>query len=141
MDAVDAIERYYKGLNRLPSFLSRNNRLRFRIDNGVGTVKADGSHLLLPRIGRVRMKEKLRWPGKAIRECRIQEHGGRWYASVRVEIGEEEYPHHCGNGVLGIDLGLKTFATIAYPDGTIERVQARNRSSAASDTSGGRKAS
>ena len=87
-------------------------------------MKADGSHLLLPRIGRVRMKEELHWPGKALRECRIREHGGRWYASVRVEIGEEEYPHHCGNGVLGIDLGLKTFATIACPDGTIEKVQA-----------------
>ena len=84
----------------------------------------DNSHLLLPRIGRVRMKEELRWPGKAIRECRIREHGGRWYAGVRLEIAEEEYPHHCGNGVLGIDLGLKTFATIAYPDGTIEKVQA-----------------
>ena len=80
--------------------------------------------MLLPRIGRVRMKEELRWPGKAIRECRIREHGGRWYASVRVEIAEEEYPQHCGDGVLGIDLGLKTFATIAYPDGTIEKVQA-----------------
>ena len=30
IDAVDAIERYYKG---------RNSRLRFRIDNGVGTVR------------------------------------------------------------------------------------------------------
>ena len=47
-----------------------------------------------------------------------------WYAGVRLEITEEEYPHHCGNGVLGIDLGLKTFATIACPDGTIEKVQA-----------------
>ena len=72
-----------------------------RIDNGVGTVRMDNSHLLLPRIGRVRMKEELRWPGKAIRECRIREHGGRWYASVRVEIAEEEYPQHCGDGVLG----------------------------------------
>ena len=124
IDAVDAIERYYRGQNRRPRFLGGNGRLRFRIDNGVGTVRMDNSHLLLPRIGRVRMKEELRWPGKAIRECRIREHGGRWYASVRVEIGEEEYTHHCGNGVLGIDLGLKTFATIAYPDGTIEKVQA-----------------
>ena len=124
MDAVDAIERYYLDQNRRPRFLGRNSRLRFRIDNGVGTVRMDNSHLLLPRIGRVRMKEELRWPGKALRECRIREHGGGWYASVRVEIGEEEYPHHCGNGVLGIDLGLKTFATIACPDGTIEKVQA-----------------
>ena len=93
----------------------------------VGTVKVDGSHLALPRIGRVRMKEGLRWPGHAIRECRIREHGGRWYASVRVEIEEVEYTGrcgHCGQGVLGTDLGLKTFATIAYPDGTVEKVRA-----------------
>ena len=124
MDEVDAIEGYYRGQNQRPRFLGRNSLLRFRIDNGVGTVKVEGSHLALPRIGRVRMKEGLRWPGQAIRECRIREHGGRWYASVRVEIEEAEYTGHCGKGVLGIDLGLKTFATIAYPDGTVEKVQA-----------------
>ena len=66
MDAVEAIERYYRGQNRRPRFLGRNSRPRFRIDNGVGTVRMDNSHLLLPRIGRVRMKEELRWPGKAL---------------------------------------------------------------------------
>ena len=45
-------------------------------------------------------------------------------ASVRVEIEEVEYTGRCGQGVLGIDLGLKTFATIAYPDGTVEKVRA-----------------
>ena len=87
-------------------------------------MKVDGSHVALRRTGRVWMREGLRWPGKAIRECRIREHGGRWYASVRVEIEEVEYTGHCGQGVLGIDLGLKTFATIAYPDGTVGKVQA-----------------
>ena len=71
------------------------------------------------------MKEGLRWPSQAIRECRIREHGGRWYASVRVKIEQVEYTGHCGQGVLGIDLGLKTFATIAYPDGTVEKVRAQ----------------
>ena len=88
-------------------------------------MKVDGSHVALRRTGRVWMREGLRWPGKAIRECRIREHGGRWYASVRVEIEEVEYTGHCGQGVLGIDLGLKTFATIAYPDGTVEKVRAQ----------------
>ena len=124
IDALDAIERYYKGQNRRPRFLGKNSRLRFRIDNGVDTVRVDGSHLVLPRIGRVRMKEGLRWPGKAIRECRIRERGGSWYASVRLEIEESEYAGRCGTGVLGIDLGLRTFATIAYPDDRIEKVQA-----------------
>ncbi len=70
------------------------------------------------------MKEGLRWLGKAIRECRIREHGGRWYASLRVEIEQAEYTGYCGQGVLGIDLGLKTLATIACPDGTVEKLRA-----------------
>ena len=69
MDAVDAIELDYRGQNRRPRFLGKNGRPRFRIDNGVDTVKVDGAHLVLLRIGRVWMKEALRWPGRAIREC------------------------------------------------------------------------
>ncbi len=126
MDAQDAIARFYSGQNRRPRFHGKSRALAFRGDNGPGTVKLGGKTLTIPGKagGAVRTKEPLRWPGKEIRECRIKEKAGRWYASVRVEIDETEYPHQCGAGVLGIDLGLKTFATIAYPDGTIEKVDA-----------------
>ena len=45
-------------------------------------------------------------------------------AFYRVEIDQEEYDSRCGSGVLGIDLDLRTIATVAYSDGTIEKVQA-----------------
>lgn len=86
-------------------------------------MKVINGRLALHRIGNVRMKESLRWE-RPIRECRIREKAGRWYASIRPDIDAAEYPHRCGQGILGIDLGLKTFATIAYPDGTIEKVDA-----------------
>ena len=126
IDAVDAIERYYRGQNRRPRFHGKTRALAFRADNGPGTVKVEGKVITIPAKagGQVRMKEVLRWPGKVIRECRIKERAGRWFASVRVELDPTEYLHQCGTGVLGIDLGLKTFATIAYPDGTIEKVEA-----------------
>ena len=126
IDAQDAIDRYHAGQNRRPRFHGKSRRLAFRADNGVGTVRIDGRRIQLPEKagGWVRMKEPLRWPGKAIRECRIFEKAGRWYASVRVEIDPAEYPHKCGVGKVGIDLGLKTFATIAWPDGTVEKVDA-----------------
>ena len=41
IDALDAIERYYNGQNERPRVHGKNRRLRFRIDNGVNTVKAD----------------------------------------------------------------------------------------------------
>ena len=126
IDAVDAIERFYRGQSRRPRFHGRHRKLTFRADNGPGTVRLDGKALTLPTKagGQVKTKEPLRWSGKVIRECRIKEKAGRWFASVRVDLDPAEYPHHCGNGVIGIDLGLKTLATIAYPDGAIEKVDA-----------------
>ena len=126
IDAEDAIGRYYSKQNRRPKFLGKNAPRRFRADNGVGTVKLEGKLLALPAKagGVVRCKEPLRWPDRVIRECRIRQKAGRWYASVRVEISEAEYGQVAGCGVMGIDLGLATFATIAHPDGVIEKVQA-----------------
>ena len=126
IDAQDAIGRYYKGQSRRPRFHGKHRPLAFRADNGPGTVRMDGYRIQLPvkMGGLVRTKEVLRWPGKVIRECRVREKAGRWYASVRVEIEPGEYAQRCGDGVAGIDLGLSTFATIAYPDGTHRKVQA-----------------
>ena len=126
IDAEDAITRYYSGQNRRPKFHGKNVRKRFRADNGVGTVRIEGNRLMLPEKmgGTVRMLEPLRWPGKVIRECRISERGGRWYASVRMEISEGEYGKAHGEGRCGIDLGLSTFATVAWPDGSVEKVDA-----------------
>ena len=106
IDVVDAIERYYRGQNRRPRFHGRNRPLAFRADNGPATVKINGKTLTVPAKagGHVRTKEPLRWPGKVIRECRIKEKAGRWYASVREELNPAEYRHECGTGVLGIDL-------------------------------------
>ena len=126
IDAQDAIARYYRKQARRPRFHGKSRRLAFRADNGVSTVKMDGKVLILPAKagGRVKAKESLRWEGKPIQECRVWEKAGRWYASVRVKIDPAEYPQRCGEGVVGIDLGLKIFATIAWQDGRIEKIDA-----------------
>ena len=126
-DALDAIKRYYSGQARRPKLHGKYGKRRgFRIDNGVGTVAIDGLRLALPSKagGSVRMKHALRWPKKKIRQCRIFEKAGRWFASVLVDIDKAEYPHRAGEGPVGIDLGLKTFATIAWADDRIEKVDA-----------------
>ena len=126
MDAEDAIRRYYDKVSRRPRFHGKDRRLRFRADNGPGTITADGNRLILPGKmgGRVKLGETLRWPGAAIRECRISERGGRWHASIRQEITPEMYGKVCGSGTIGIDLGLETFVTVAWQDGSIEAVDA-----------------
>ena len=126
IDAEDAISRYYHGQNLRPRFHGKDRPLAFRDENGPETVMIDGNRIHVPsKMGGVaRTKEVLRWPGKLIRECRIRERAGRWYASVRGEVFQEEYGQRCGEGVACIDLGLITFATIAYPDGTHRKVRA-----------------
>ena len=126
IDAENAISKCYSKQNKKPKLLGKNARRRFRADNGVDTVKLNDKLLELPSKvgGIVRCKEGLRWNDRPIRECRIKEKAGRWYASVRVEISEGEYAKTCGEGVVGVDLGMTTFATIAYPDGTKDKVQA-----------------
>ena len=124
IDAEDAISRYYVKQCRRPKFHGKNARKRFRADNGVGTIRVDGNRLALPAKmgGPVRMLEPLRWPGKTVRECRISLRAGRWHASVRLEISEGEYGKNRGEGRAGMDLGMETLATIAWPDGSIEKV-------------------
>ena len=128
IDAEDAIARFYSKQNKRPRFHGKGRRRAFRADNGVGKVKLDGNgrKLLIPAKagGAVKLGEALRWPGKAIRECRISERGGRWYASIRQEITAEEYGKVCGEGTVGIDLGVKALATICWPDGSYEELAA-----------------
>ena len=77
IDAVDALTRFFKKQNKFPRFEQKGKHCRFRIDNGVDTVKVEQHEsrrlpfLKLPRIGLVRMKEALRWPDTQVRECHI----------------------------------------------------------------------
>ena len=125
IDAEDAIARYYSKQNRRPKFHGKGRRRAFRADNGVGVVKLDGGgRLVIPAKagGAVKLGEVLRWPDKPIRECRISERGGRWYASIRQEITAEDYGKVAGDGVVGIDLGVKALATVCWPDGVCEEL-------------------
>ena len=75
--AVDALTRFFKKQNKFPRFEQKGKHCRFRIDNGVDTVKVEQREsrrlpfLKLPRIGLVRMKEALRWTDTQVRECHI----------------------------------------------------------------------
>ena len=104
IDAVDALTRFFKGQNKFPKFEPKGKRYRFRIDNGVNTVKVEQREerqlpfLKLPRIGLVRMKEALRWPETQVRECHIKQKGGKWFAAVLMHVPDEEL--RCGEGIM-----------------------------------------
>lgn len=75
-------------------------------------VRFDGRRLRIPKLGWVRLREPLRFPGK-IASVRITRRADHWYVSVQVEIDEARwsYPHHCETqAVVGVDLGLVDLA-------------------------------
>jgi putative transposase len=92
-----------------PHFKSKKrDRLSFYLANDKFAV--DGQTLRVPKLGPVNMTEKLRFQGKIIRAV-ISSRAGWWFVSISVEVQHEVPAHH--GGAVGIDLGLKTLATLS----------------------------
>jgi putative transposase len=90
---------------------------------GLGSFRLTGSIAIfpdaiqLPRLGRLRLKEHGYLPvaGVKILSATVSEQAGHWYVSVQVER-EQTVPANRGP-VVGVDLGVKTLATLS--DGTV----------------------
>ena len=94
---------------------------RFAYTTGrFGLIDGDPKALKLPRIGRVHCMENVaeRVGGARVLRMTVSRRAGRWYAALTVEREEpaaaKETPR---GGAVGIDLGIKTLATLS--DGTV----------------------
>ena len=75
-------------------------------------MKVDGKHISLPKIGRIRMFEELRFEGE-IRKVTISRKAHRWFVSILVETGTPNVPRDTrGLPVVGIDVGINSLATL-----------------------------
>ena len=84
-----------------------------------GLIKGDAKALWLPRIGRVHCFENVtaRANGARVLNMTISRRAGRWYASLTVERDEPTVKQAPKGGAVGIDLGVKTLATLS--DGAV----------------------
>ena len=99
-----------------PKFKKKGLRDSFRADNGPATkganaLPADGKKIKLPIIGWIRMREAVRFSG-TIQSTTVSRMADGWYISVLVET-EDTLKANSNGGAIGIDLGLKTFATLS----------------------------
>jgi putative transposase len=85
---------------------------------GLGSFRLTGSiavfpkAIQLPRLGRLRLKERGYLPANArVLSATVSEQAGHWYVSVLVEH-EQLVPTNTGP-VVGVDLGIKTLATLS----------------------------
>ena len=98
-----------------PRFKRRRHEQGFRADNGPDTVRVDGKTVVLPRIGRVAMVERLRFAGR-ICEVTVNRTAGQWFASFSVDTGEPVPPVKDGP-TIGVDVGIAKLAVCS--DGTV----------------------
>jgi putative transposase len=83
--------------------------------NEAGTFRCDGKRVRLPVIGWVRMRESLRFAGVP-KYVTVSREGERWFASILVETPEPQKLNQPCVAV-GVDLGVKDFATLSKPLG------------------------
>ena len=105
----------FKGKGReIPRFAYSTSR-----PSDGGLIKGDPKALWLPRIGRVHCLENVtaRVDGARVIRMTISRRAGRWYAALTVERDEPTTKKAPKGGAVGIDLGVKTLATLS--DGTI----------------------
>ncbi len=86
-----------------------------------GTIRISDRHIQLPRLGKLRLKERGYLPVDGTPEVKVlsatvSEKAGRWYVAVQVEQTLPD-PVPSDKPVAGVDLGLKTLATVS--DGSV----------------------
>lgn len=108
-DLQTAFSNFFDGHAAYPSFKSKGIHDAFYVANDKFTMLE--RCVRLPVIGRVRIRESLRFVGRII-GARVVREVDRWFLCVSVDIGEFTKPR-TGNGTVGVDLGLITLATLS----------------------------
>ena len=103
-----------KGEKAYPRFKKKGQRDSFYFSNDKG--KIIGKELFVPKLKQsIRCSEELRFSGK-IMSYTISKNVDRWYVSIAVET-EHKLERKENKPCVGIDLGIKTLATLS--DGTV----------------------
>jgi putative transposase len=113
-------KRKKRGKKGFPRFKSRSRGIgNFRL---TGSIRASETHVTLPRIGAVRLKEHGYLPTSdddvRVLSATVSEKAGRWFVSLQVEIESQDPPppEDDDRPIVGVDLGIKQLATCS--DGT-----------------------
>jgi len=114
-DLHRAFKNFYRGFKSgkkvgFPHFKKRGVRDSFRL---TGTIRFHERAIQLPRIGKVRIKEKKKsYYGGRMLSVTVRRRANRWFVSVTVE--EDILDPQPVRGVpVGVDLGVKTLATLS----------------------------
>jgi putative transposase len=97
-------------LQGLPKFKKKGVNDSFYLD---GVIKVDGNKIKLPHFGWLKTSETL--PNCEIKSVVVSKRANEWFVSFHVPFAPQETVKT--KGVVGVDLGIKTLATIS--DGVV----------------------
>ena len=116
-----AFSNFFSKRAKYPKFRKRGENERFSLSNtSFGLICIDNKPFIrIPRLGLVRMREKLRFDGKVL-YAKIFTRGNRWFVSMAVEMSGIQTFLPKTNKSIGIDLGVIDLAILSNG----EKVQA-----------------
>jgi len=114
-DLDAAFKRFFKKKSGYPKFKKKGVYDSFYISGDKFSV--DGSYVKIPKLGRVKMTEVLRYSGKIL-SATISRKADWWFISITVKIDDvEDKGENQAFNPVGIDFGVSKFATLS--DGTV----------------------
>jgi len=126
-DLKDAFSRWRKGQNKLPVFKAKKDKQSFTVYKSSGTylekgkpalpftnrqVLVLGKRITIPSLGKFRLKEQIPFICSA-QTFHISREADKWYVSFVVDAEKLPPLLHEVVEPTGIDLGVKTFATLS----------------------------
>ena len=106
----NAVRKWKSGQSKFPKFKKRSKGQSFQADAGRGTTIIEGQRIKLPKIGWVRMFQKLRHLGTIVKVV-ISKTAHRWFASITVDtLIDNPTPDNRYLPVVGVDVGIKHLA-------------------------------
>ena len=105
-----AFQGFFAKRTKYPRFKKRGQHDAFYVAND--KFRCEGKSVRLPVIGWVRMREALRFDGKVMSGTVSRQADG-WYLSVSVQLPDSYSRERTGDGMVGVDLGVKDMATLS----------------------------
>jgi putative transposase len=104
-----AFTNFFKAKKGFPNFKSKHNKQSFRIPQNV-KINYDNYTFFIPKIGNVKFFKDKHIDGTIKFATVSKTPTGRYFVSITFETTEKR---KYGTGSVGIDLGIKTFATLS----------------------------
>ena len=111
-DLDRAYNNFFAKRAELPQFKKKGQSDSFRYPQGC-KIDQSNSRLFLPKLGWMRYRNSREALG-TVKNVTVSFSQGKWFVSIQTER-EVETPVHPSTGILGIDMGIRRFATFDRP--------------------------